>query len=253
MRHCQSSAPGALGPQVKGKINDDPRHIVHSSSPSGLSKIVKTSSSHPLSERLRAVKTRSLSFNLLCVLRRERQRREIRLGVLLEQLGDRSFGWAILLSSLINLLPLPPGATLVTAIPPVFFSVQLVLGRSYIWLPTWVAKRTLSRSGLRRTVLRLRPISRRLERLTRPRLQSVFEPKVEKLVGLVLLCIALALFVPLPLSGWFPAISLFITGIGFIERDGLVVVAGLGMGLASIVLTVLVALSVAVGAETILH
>jgi len=214
---------------------------------------VTTNSSYPLSKRPRAVKSRSLSFNLLCVLRSERQRDAIPLGHLLERLGERSFGWAILLSSLINLLPLPPGATLVTAIPLLFFSVQLVLGRSYIWLPPWIAKRSLSRSALRSTVLRLRPISRRLERLTRPRLQIVFEPKVERLVGLVLLCIALALFVPLPLSGWFPAISLFITGIGFVERDGLVVIAGCGLGLASIVLTVLVALSVAAGAETIMH
>lgn len=209
--------------------------------------------SYPLPEKLRPIKSRSLSFNLLCVLRRERRLNQIPLGHLLEQLGDRSFGWAILLSSLINLLPLPPGATLATAIPLVFFSAQLGLGRSHIWLPHWIAKRTLSRSALRRTVLRLRPFSRRLERLTQPRLQIVFEPKVEKLVGLVLLCIALALFVPLPLSGWLPAISLFITGIGFVERDGLVVIAGLGLGLASIVLTVLVAMSVAAGAETIIN
>jgi hypothetical protein len=70
---------------------------------------------------------------------------------------------------------------------------------------------------------------------------------------LLLLGIALALFVPLPLSGWFPAISLFISGIGFVERDGLVVLAGIGMGLASIVLTVLVAFSVAAGADAIMH
>ena len=103
--------------------------------------------SYPLSKRQRNVKSRSLSFNLLCVLRSERQRNAIPLGHLLERLGERSFGWAILLSSLINLLPLPPGATLVTAIPLVFFSAQLVLGRSYIWLPPWIAKRSLSRSA----------------------------------------------------------------------------------------------------------
>lgn len=212
-----------------------------------------TNSSYPLSKRQRAAKGRSLSFNLLCVLRSERQRNAIPLGQLLERLGERSFGWAILLSSLINLLPLPPGATLVTAIPLVLFSVQLVLGRSYIWLPPWIAKQSLSRSALRNTVLRLRPISRRVERLTRPRLQGVFQPKTEPLIGLLLLGIALALFVPLPLSGWFPAISLFVAGIGFVERDGLVVLAGIGMGLASIVLTVLVAMSVAAGADAIMH
>ncbi len=210
-------------------------------------------SSYPLPKRQRTVKSRSLSFDLLCVLRSERQRNAIPLGHLLERLGERSFGWAILLSSLINLLPLPPGATLVTAIPLVFFSAQLVLGRSYIWLPPWIAKRSLSRSSLRNTVLRLRPVSRRVERLTRPRLRGVFQPKTERLIGLLLLGIALALFVPLPLSGWFPAISLFISAIGFVERDGLVVLAGIGMGLASIVLTVLVAFSVAAGADAIMH
>ncbi|NUH63982.1 exopolysaccharide biosynthesis protein [Sulfitobacter sp. S0837] len=65
-------------------------------------------SSYLLSKRLTAARGRSLSFNLLCVLRNERQHSAIPLGHLLERLGERSFGWAILLSSLINLLPLPP-------------------------------------------------------------------------------------------------------------------------------------------------
>ncbi|NUH63984.1 exopolysaccharide biosynthesis protein [Sulfitobacter sp. S0837] len=96
-------------------------------------------------------------------------------------------------------------------------------------------------------------MSKPLERLTQPRLQVVFQPTTERLLGMVLLCIALALFVPLPLSGWFPAIALFVAGIGFIERDGLVVLAGVGIGLAARVLTVFVAMSVAVGAEAVMH
>ena len=205
------------------------------------------------SKILGPLKTRSLSFSLLCVLRSPSQHNEISLAELLEQLGDRSFGWAILLSSLINLLPLPPGATLVTAIPLVVFCAQLGIGRSCVWLPSWIGNRLLSRLALRRTILRLRPISRRLERLARPRMQTVFQPKRERLVGVFFFCVALALFVPLPLSGWFPAISLFVAGIGLIERDGLIVIAGVCLGVFSIGLTIFVTRSILVGAESLMN
>jgi len=214
---------------------------------------VKSSSGHPTPKIVTSMKGRSLSFTLLRVLRSGDRQNEMSLAELLERLGDRSFGWAILLSSLINLLPLPPGATLVTAIPLVFFCAQLGFGLSYVWLPSSMGKLTLSRPALRRTVLRLRPISRRLERLARPRLQAVFQPKQERLMGVFLFCVALALFVPLPFSGWFPAISLFVAGIGFIERDGLVVIAGACVGALSILLTIFITKSLLVGADSLLH
>lgn len=190
---------------------------------------------------------------LLQVIRDHQDAQEMSLGTFLEQLGDRSFGWAILLACLVNLLPLPPGATLITAIPLLIFCTQLALGFSSVRLPQRLARIRISGGAMRRIVLRLRPISRRLERIAQPRLPAVFQPRREQLIGCLLLLVALALFVPLPLSGWFPAISLFVTTIGLVERDGVIVLTGAVAGIFSIALTVFVAASILIGANSLLH
>lgn len=196
---------------------------------------------------------RSLSFTLLRVIRNGRHCDRISLGEFLAELGDRSFGWAILLSCLINLLPLPIGATLITAIPLLIFCAQLGLGFSNVWLPARLARLAISRKALRRRILRLRPISRRLERVARPRMAAMFQRRREQMVGALLFVVALALFIPLPLSGWLPAISLFVAGIGLIERDGLIVLWGACLGVFSVIVTVLVAISLLAGADSMLH
>ncbi|WP_052272528.1 exopolysaccharide biosynthesis protein [Leisingera sp. ANG-M7] len=190
---------------------------------------------------------------LLRVIRGHQSDDDISLGAFLEQLGDRSFGWAILLSCLINLLPLPPGATIVTALPLLFFCAQMGLGFANVRLPRRIARIRISGAAMRRIVLRLRPVSRRLERIARPRLGAVFQPRREQLTGGLLFLVSLALFIPLPLSGWFPAIALFITSIGLVERDGVIVLAGACAGLLSIALTVFVAASLLIGANSLLH
>ncbi|MFY0312436.1 exopolysaccharide biosynthesis protein [Leisingera sp. D0M16] len=201
----------------------------------------------------RLARKRSLSFTLLRVIRGHQSVHEACLGSILEQLGDRSFGWAILLSCLVNLLPLPPGATLITAVPLLIFCGQLSLGFSSVQLPQRIARIRISVEAMRRIVLRLRPISRRLERIARPRVPAVFHPKREQLIGCFLFLVSLALFVPLPLSGWFPAIALFIASIGLVERDGVIVLAGVCAGVFSIALTVFVASSILIGANSLLQ
>ena len=54
------------------------------------------------------------------------------------------------------------------------------------------------------------------------------------------------------LSGWCPAISLFVFGVGLVERDGLVATIGLGLGAASVLLTATILISLVVGAEAMI-
>lgn len=59
----------------------------------------------------------SLSLPILRIARELDRVGALTLGNLLNELGERSFGWAIVLFSLVTLLPLPPGSSVVTAIP----------------------------------------------------------------------------------------------------------------------------------------
>jgi len=195
----------------------------------------------------------SLSLPILRTSRSQQLAGTLTLGNLLSALGEASFGWAIVVFSLLTLLPLPPGATLLTAVPLLVTTGQMMLGYPYVKLPRRLSELRIEQDKLRRTVLRLRPVTRRLERVLTPRYSALFARRNERPMGLLLFVVAFALFLPVPLSGWFPAISLFVVGVGLVERDGLVSMLGLALGAASVVLTAVILISLAIGADAMLH
>ncbi|MGR3803797.1 exopolysaccharide biosynthesis protein [Marinibacterium profundimaris] len=195
----------------------------------------------------------SLSLPILRKSRSQHRAGTLTLGNLLLDLGGTSFGWAIVLFSLVTLLPLPPGSTLVTALPLLLTTGQMMLGYPHARIPGRLSQLRLDPQRLRRTLLGLRPVTRRLERVLTQRHTWIFAPRNERLLGLVLFLVALALFLPVPFSGWFPAISLFISGIGLVERDGLVTGLGVACGAISVLFTGLVLISLAAGAEALIH
>jgi len=195
----------------------------------------------------------SLSLPILRTSRSQQLAGTLTLGNLLSALGEASFGWAIVVFSLLTLLPLPPGATLLTAVPLLVTTGQMMLGYPYVKLPRRLSELRIEQDKLRRTVLRLRPVTRRLERVLTPRYSALFARRNERPMGLLLFVVAFALFLPVPLSGWFPAVSLFVVGVGLVERDGLVSMLGLALGAASVVLTAVILISLAIGADAMLH
>jgi hypothetical protein len=173
------------------------------------------------------------------------------LGDVVSGLGDRSFGWLIIIFSLVNLLPLPPGSTVLTGIPLVLVTAQMALGLRQIWLPGFINRVAVSRKNFQRRVLRLRPIIRPIERITRARHEYIFAPGPEQALGVFLLCVAIALLLPIPLSAYLPAIALFVSGVGLVERDGLVTLIGVVIGVVAITVTVVMAGLIFFGAKAL--
>ncbi len=173
------------------------------------------------------------------------------LGEVIAGLGDRSFGWLILLFSLVNLMPLPPGSTLVLALPLLLVTGQMALGLRVVRLPGFITRRRVGRKTFQRVVLRLRPLMRPIERVVRPRQLYLFEPGPERMIGGVLFAVSVALFLPIPLSAYLPAIALFVAGFGLVERDGVVTTCGVALGVVSILVTVAVVGALVFGARAI--
>ncbi len=195
---------------------------------------------------------RRLSRRLVRAAARERGTAEdMSIGELIETLGDRSFGWCILLFGLINMLPMPVGSNMITSIPVVLLTGQMALGLHRVRLPRFVLNRRVSRKRFQKLVLWLGPAIRPVERLVRPRLDQVFAPRAERALGAFLFVVALALFAPIPLSGYIPAAALCLAAIGLVERDGAVTLAGAGLGLVAIAVTVVVAVMIFLGAEAL--
>ena len=169
-------------------------------------------------------------------------------GDLVLILRDRAFALLVVLLGLPNCLPMPPPIPLVCGLLLALVAAQIAAGRLTPWLPRSLLRRTIPRAELLRAVERAVPVLRRLERWSRPR-GGVFGGAVAiRLTGFVLLALALGLLVAAPVVGQIPlGLAVCLTGLGLVERDGVVVAVGVAIGLAGVTVNVGFAYAVLTG------
>lgn len=149
---------------------------------------------------------------------------------LIDALGERALGALLFLFAVPNVLPVPPGTSAVLGLPLVVLAAQLMLGRRP-WLPAVLAGRSISQADFAATVQRILPWVQRGERLLRPRLAWLVQPPLEYAIGAVCLVLAIVLTLPVPLGNVLPAVAISLLALALVERDGLCMLAGLGVAL----------------------
>lgn len=162
----------------------------------------------------------------------------ISVGDIVGALGDRSFAPLMVIFAAPNVFLFMPGSSMFTAVPLMFLAVQLVLGRTDIWLPRGVSERSITRTAFSRIVaVSVRHVER-IERLTKPRWWPTSFLVAERLIGLATLVLAVLLFLPIPFANGFPALSIVMLGLGLSQRDGCWLAAGLIFTLVSVALVI---------------
>jgi hypothetical protein len=178
---------------------------------------------------------------LLAAFPRIFSKERVSLRDLFRVLGDRGLASALLLLALPQMLPLPLGLSNLLAIPMALVAVQMAMGRHTLWLPEWFLERPVRRKRLIQATEKAVPWLQRLEMLVRPRFIAVLSPLGAHIIGVVCAIVAAIALAPLPLTGWLPGIALIVTALGMMERDGLVVLVGVGLGgVAMIVFAVVI-------------
>lgn len=172
--------------------------------------------------------------DLLASFRRRFAAEHVRLDEVLAVLGRRGFAGLLLVLVAPQFLPWPLGMSQVLAVLLLPVAGQMAVGRRQVWLPGWLLARQIPRGRLLRVAEALVPVLRRLERVVRPRTRFVATPWGERVIGLCALVLAVALMVPVPLVSWLTAFALVVLSLGLIERDGLAVLAGVGLGAAAV-------------------
>lgn len=122
---------------------------------------------------------RAVSRRLLRAAGRRPDPDEISIESMLSGLGDRSFGWCMLLFALVNMVPMPIGSTLVTAVPLILLTAQLALGYRHLHVPRFIAHRRVSRRRFQAIVLWLKPLFAPIEKVLRPRMVWLFSARNE--------------------------------------------------------------------------
>jgi hypothetical protein len=172
-------------------------------------------------------------INLLALQESDR----LTVGDIVAVLRDRAFALLIVILGLPNCLPMPPPIPLVCGLLLLMVAVQITAGMAAPWLPRALLRRSIARSDVERAAARAVPLLRRLERWSRPRMRLFETALGMRVVGLILLTLSLALIVAAPLVGQIPlGIAICLVGLGLVERDGLVVVIGLGIGVLGVML-----------------
>lgn len=158
---------------------------------------------------------------------------------IIEAFGERAFGFVIILFSLPNCIPAPPGMNSVFGIPILLFAVQLALGFKKPWLPRRILDKRFRVATFRKIIDAAEPKLRRVENLLRPRHTALFGPRGDRLIGTFAVILALCVIVPLPGTNWVPSIALVILSMAILQEDGLVLGFGILAGIVGIAYTVI--------------
>jgi hypothetical protein len=157
----------------------------------------------------------------------------ISLNELIVALGNRSFVPMLVIFALLNLFFFVPGASVITGPPLIFVAAQLVLGRPSVWLPRVFGERAIEQKTFGRFVARALPWIERVERLARPRFWALSSRVAELTVGIACLVMAIFMFLPIPFANTLPALSVIMLALSLGERDGLWLLGGFIVSLAS--------------------
>jgi hypothetical protein len=126
------------------------------------------------------------------------------------------------------MLPIPGVGTLL--------SVALALLGLMLWqaprpdLPPRLGRLSLPREGATSSLALLARFYDIAWRLTRPRMSLLAGPSARWWLGPMTVLMAVLIFLPIPFGNLLPAVSLMLAGVALAARDGLLMLASLGVG-----------------------
>ena len=176
----------------------------------------------------------------------------ITLRAIMKTLGERGFALLVVGLGLPNCLPMPPPIPLLCGLLLIFVALQMVLGWNTPWLPGFLLDKTVSRATMANFIERAMPWVRKLERVAKPRFGIVDSRLAFRLIGSALMMFSVALVCAAPFIGQVPlGVAVVLIGLGLVERDGLLVLGGIAVGLVGTALSLGFVLALATGAAAI--
>jgi hypothetical protein len=156
---------------------------------------------------------------------------------IVDAFGERAFGFVIILFSLPNCVPAPPGVLSIFGVPVLLFAIQMALGRKKPWLPRRILDKSFRRADLIGILDKAAPKLAYVERMLKPRAVWLFSPVMERVFGVFVALLSLSVILPFPGTNYLPAFATVFLSMALIEEDGVVLGMGAALGLAGLVLT----------------
>lgn len=169
----------------------------------------------------------------------------VTLGAMADAIEMRDFGILLVIPALIILLPISiiPGISSLSAAVTLFAGIHILFGREVLWLPQRVRRISFNGNKVTRILGKMRPVAKKMDRLSKQRLSFMTTGFAEKLVsGIVIILASATIFL-----GFIPFIDMAFMlpvvffGLGSYTQDGLITGIGwliLGISISSIGLLV---------------
>jgi hypothetical protein len=168
----------------------------------------------------------------------------IDLGNIVRTLGDSTPGVMLLVLALPAFVPTglpiaaPAGAAMMV------IGALMVGGRTKVTMPSWLARRSLTRAQFGYLVKFTAPVMAQLERLLTPRLAWMLKRRQLRIVGIMVTMNGLLILLPIPFGNSIPAFAVMVMALGMMLRDGAAILSGiLASMIAFLIAIALVALS----------
>lgn len=167
---------------------------------------------------------------LLGRIRDEARHENFSLGDLLNIVGRQSFAAVLMMIGLLIVSPLSgiPGLPAVMAVIVILISVQAIVGRSSLWLPGWMTRRSVRTDRLVKAITMVERPTRWIDSHRSGRLSLLTFWPLSSFGYLVIIAVAMT-WPPLalvPFSATLTGFGLVLVAAGLMVRDGVFILVG---------------------------
>jgi hypothetical protein len=151
--------------------------------------------------------------------------------------GEKGFGLVLIVLSLPSALPVPaPGYSTPFGIVIALIALQMLLGHQAVWLPKKLGAIRI-KPKLASTMLgTASKFLKKIECFIRHRQQWIRGRAGQAALALVIFIMACLMMLPIPLTNTFPAMVIFMVGVGLAEEDGLLAIGAFAVGCGAVLL-----------------
>lgn len=156
------------------------------------------------------------------------QQDRLTLGRTIEAFGHRSYAPFLVILPLLEISPLGaiPGLPTMLALVIALIAVQMLFGRKHLWLPGFLANRSVTSEKAKKAIKKVRPIAERMDKWFHGRLPALTKGPMVRVAAAAIIVMTLA--VPplelLPMATTAPMAAIAAFGMALLVRDGLLMV-----------------------------
>ncbi len=163
----------------------------------------------------------------------------VTLAAMLDQAGERIFGFLLVILSLPSALPIPaPGYSTPFGLALFLLAIQLITGKTTPWLPRKIMQHQFKLGQAQAMIKAGIPWLKRIEAISRPRLLPICTSGPGRVVlGIAIALMAISMMIPIPGTNTLPAMGIFVVGFGLLDDDGAISLGGLVVCLCGLILS----------------